>query len=111
MRISVSKRYEIAASISAPLGDFLMDDPRCTFLRRVSVKVDVKPPRLSKVHISPWCGCGAAPQSALSRSGEPMATKKKRIVRYTTDELKAMEKAGKVRSDWKRAARMPVPDG
>lgn len=39
-----------------------------------------------------------------------MATKKKRIVRYTTDELKAMEKAGKVRSDWKRAARMPVPD-
>ena len=40
-----------------------------------------------------------------------MATKRKRIVRYTTDELKAMEKAGKVRSDWKRAAGMPVPDG
>jgi uncharacterized protein (DUF4415 family) len=40
-----------------------------------------------------------------------MATKKKRIVRYTTNELKAMEKAGKVRSDWKRAARMRVPDG
>jgi len=40
-----------------------------------------------------------------------MATKKERIVRYTTDELKAMEKAGKLRSDWKRAAAMPVPDG
>jgi uncharacterized protein (DUF4415 family) len=40
-----------------------------------------------------------------------MATKKKRIVRYTTNELRAMEKAGKVRSNWKRATKMPVPDG
>jgi uncharacterized protein (DUF4415 family) len=78
---------------------------------RVPAKVDGKPPRSSKVRISRLCGCGAAGQCALSRSGEPMATKKKRIVRYTTDELRKMEKAGKVRSDWKRAAKMPVPDG
>jgi uncharacterized protein (DUF4415 family) len=40
-----------------------------------------------------------------------MATKKKRIVRHTIDELKTLEQSGKVRSDWKRAASMPIPDG
>ena len=40
-----------------------------------------------------------------------MKTKKGRIVRYTADELKAMDAAGKTQSDWKRAAKLAVPDG
>ena len=40
-----------------------------------------------------------------------MKTKKGRVVRYTADELKAMEAAGKTKSEWQRAARLPVPDG
>ena len=40
-----------------------------------------------------------------------MKTKKGRIVRYTADELKAMEAAGETQSDWQRAAKLPVPDG
>lgn len=40
-----------------------------------------------------------------------MATKRKHIVRYTDRQLKAMRAAGKTGSDWKRAARAPVPDG
>ncbi len=40
-----------------------------------------------------------------------MATKQKRIVRYTDSQLKARRTAGKVGSDWKRAARKAVPNG
>jgi uncharacterized protein (DUF4415 family) len=40
-----------------------------------------------------------------------MKTKKEHIARHTLDELKAMEAAGKAKSDWKRAATLPVPDG
>ena len=40
-----------------------------------------------------------------------MATKRKRIVRYTDKRLKAMRAAGKVGSDWRRAAGTAVPDG
>ncbi len=40
-----------------------------------------------------------------------MTTKKERIVRYTAEELKALEAAGKAGSDWKRAAEANVPDG
>ena len=40
-----------------------------------------------------------------------MATKKERIVRYTAEELKAMKQRGDTGSDWRRAAKMPVPDG
>ncbi len=40
-----------------------------------------------------------------------MARKRKRIVRYTDRQLKAMGAAGKTGSDWKRAARAPVPEG
>jgi uncharacterized protein (DUF4415 family) len=40
-----------------------------------------------------------------------MATKKERIVRYTTEELKAREARGEGGSDWAKAALVPVPDG
>ena len=40
-----------------------------------------------------------------------MTTKKARIARYTGDELSAMKARGEAGSDWKRAARQPVPDG
>lgn len=40
-----------------------------------------------------------------------MKTKKERIVRYTAEELAAMEARGESKTDWRRAARMPVPDG
>jgi uncharacterized protein (DUF4415 family) len=40
-----------------------------------------------------------------------MATKRKGIVQFTSDELKSLRKAGKTGSDWRRAKRMPVPDG
>ncbi len=40
-----------------------------------------------------------------------MSTRKERIVRTTTEELRAMKARGKAGSDWKRAAKMPVPDG
>ncbi len=40
-----------------------------------------------------------------------MATKRKRIVRYTDEELRAQRAAGKVGSDWKRAAGKRVPSG
>ena len=40
-----------------------------------------------------------------------MATERKRIVRYTDRQLKAMRAAGKTGSQWRKAARMPVPDG
>lgn len=40
-----------------------------------------------------------------------MAAKKERIVRTTAEELKAMTASGEAGSDWKRAARMPVPEG
>ncbi|HWN52045.1 MAG TPA: BrnA antitoxin family protein [Xanthobacteraceae bacterium] len=40
-----------------------------------------------------------------------MKTKQERIVRYTSEQLKAMRAAGKDLSDWKRASQIPVPDG
>ena len=40
-----------------------------------------------------------------------MKTKKERIARHTLDELKAMEASGKAKSDWRRAAKLPAPDG
>ena len=40
-----------------------------------------------------------------------MATKRKRIVRYTDKQLKAMRTSGKAGSKWQRAAKLPVPDG
>lgn len=40
-----------------------------------------------------------------------MKTKKQHIVRYTAEALAAMEARGESRTDWIRAARMPVPDG
>ncbi len=40
-----------------------------------------------------------------------MATKRKRIVRYTAKQLDAMRAAGKAGSDWRRAARARVPSG
>jgi uncharacterized protein (DUF4415 family) len=40
-----------------------------------------------------------------------MGTRKERIVRYTADELTAMKARGEAGSDWKRASRMPLPDG
>jgi uncharacterized protein (DUF4415 family) len=40
-----------------------------------------------------------------------MATKRKRIVRYTDKQLKTMRAAGKVGSDWRRAAKTAVPSG
>lgn len=40
-----------------------------------------------------------------------MATKRKRIVRYTAKQLEAMRTAGKAGSDWRRAARARVPGG
>jgi hypothetical protein len=43
--------------------------------------------------------------------GKVMATKRKRIVRYTGKPLEVMRTAGKVGSDWKHAAKIAVPDG
>jgi uncharacterized protein (DUF4415 family) len=40
-----------------------------------------------------------------------MATKRKRIVRYTDKQLKTMRDAGKVGSDWRRAVKAAVPSG
>ncbi len=40
-----------------------------------------------------------------------MATKRKRIVRYTDEELRTKRAAGRVGSDWTRAARQRVPSG
>jgi len=40
-----------------------------------------------------------------------MATKRKRIARYTDRQLKAMRASGKAGSDWRRAAKAVVPDG
>jgi uncharacterized protein (DUF4415 family) len=40
-----------------------------------------------------------------------MTTKKERIVRYTTEELRAMKARGEAGSDWERAARMRAPEG
>jgi len=39
-----------------------------------------------------------------------MAAKRKRIVRYTDRQLKTMRAAGKAGSNWRRAAKAPVPD-
>lgn len=40
-----------------------------------------------------------------------MATKRRRIVRYTDKQLKALRTAGKAGSDWRRAAKARVPSG
>lgn len=40
-----------------------------------------------------------------------MGKKSENIVSYTADELKAKEARGEDRTDWKRAATMPLPDG
>lgn len=40
-----------------------------------------------------------------------MHKKKDVIVRHSVAELRAMAKAGKTRSNWRAAARKPVPDG
>ena len=40
-----------------------------------------------------------------------MPRKKENIERHSAAELQAMKAAGKTRSDWKAAARKPVPDG
>ena len=40
-----------------------------------------------------------------------MMEKKGRIVRYTTEELEALRARGDAGSDWKRAAKEPIPDG
>jgi uncharacterized protein (DUF4415 family) len=40
-----------------------------------------------------------------------VAAKRKRIVRYTDKQLDAMRARGKAGSDWRRAAKVPIPDG
>lgn len=40
-----------------------------------------------------------------------MRKKKDDIVTYTTTELRARRAAGLSQTDWKKAAKMPVPDG
>lgn len=40
-----------------------------------------------------------------------MKAKKERIARYTAEELKAMKARGDAGSDWRRAAKSPMPDG
>jgi uncharacterized protein (DUF4415 family) len=40
-----------------------------------------------------------------------MKTKQERIVRYTSEQLKATRAAGNDLSDWERAAQIAVPDG
>jgi uncharacterized protein (DUF4415 family) len=40
-----------------------------------------------------------------------MSRKSGRIVRYTAAELRAMEKRGESKTDWKAAAKKPLPDG
>ena len=40
-----------------------------------------------------------------------MSKKSGHIVRYTDAELRAMERRGEVRTDWKAAAKKPLPSG
>lgn len=40
-----------------------------------------------------------------------MRRKSENLVRYTDDELKAMQDRGESRSDWQKAAAVPLPDG
>jgi uncharacterized protein (DUF4415 family) len=40
-----------------------------------------------------------------------MSRKSENIVKYTVAELRAMEKRGKSRTDWKAAAKKPLPSG
>jgi len=40
-----------------------------------------------------------------------VSQKKERIVRYTTEELQAMQKDGSVRIDWEKVRTAPMPDG
>jgi uncharacterized protein (DUF4415 family) len=40
-----------------------------------------------------------------------MATKRERIATFTDEQLKARQKAGKTKSDWKKAAAHALPDG
>jgi uncharacterized protein (DUF4415 family) len=40
-----------------------------------------------------------------------MKRKSGRIVRYTDAELRTMEKRGEIKTDWKAAAKKPLPDG
>lgn len=37
--------------------------------------------------------------------------RKSKIVKYTDAELRAMEKRGESKTDWKAAAKKPLPDG
>ena len=40
-----------------------------------------------------------------------MLKRSENIVTYTADELKAMQQRGQTKSDWARAALVPLPDG
>ena len=40
-----------------------------------------------------------------------MSKKSGHIVRYTDAELRAMERRGEVKTDWKAAAKKPLPSG
>ena len=40
-----------------------------------------------------------------------MSRKSRNIVRYTEAELRAMEKRGEIKADWKAAAKKPLPSG
>lgn len=40
-----------------------------------------------------------------------MTAKRERIVSFTADEMRALERDRKAGTDWKQAARAPLPDG
>jgi uncharacterized protein (DUF4415 family) len=40
-----------------------------------------------------------------------MTVSKERIKRYTAEELESLRRGGKAGSDWRRAAKEPLPDG
>jgi uncharacterized protein (DUF4415 family) len=60
----------------------------------------------SKISFSPLFGLGAMIPAASFLTGEPVMSKKENIVRYTLEELKAMQAAGDSLSNWERAAAM-----
>ncbi len=45
------------------------------------------------------------------RRGDVCMSRKSGYVRYTDAELRAMEKRGESKTDWKAAARKPLPSG
>src|ERR1700730_18190982 len=67
-------------------------------------RVDSFQPRKSTISCIRSYGCGEKEISGLSHFGEQEMLKKRRIVKYTTEELAEKRRTGETYSDWARAA-------